>query len=191
VARAAVTRYERGMWLRFVVCALLVGFSKDPPAATSQLPERKPVAEVRRPTAAQPQRPRAAPALPEPSNLNPPGVPHLSGPVETDRGVQFVDEVVGTGPTPEKGKLVKVHYTGWLSDGTSFDSSHDRDQPIAIRFDSGQVIKGWDIGLASMRVGGKRRLIIPAELGYGANGAGEAIPPDSVLIFDVELVEME
>jgi peptidylprolyl isomerase len=169
---------------------VLAGCSKDPPATSSPPPDRKP-AEVHRPTAAQPARPRGAPALPEPSNVNPPGVPHLSGPVETDRGVSFVDDVVGTGAAPEKGKLIKVHYTGWLADGTQFDSSHDRDQPIAIRFDSGQVIKGWDIGLASMRVGGKRRLIIPAELGYGATGAGQVIPPDAELVFDVELVEVE
>jgi hypothetical protein len=179
------------MWLRFVAsCAVLVG-CKDPPATTQQQPPApKPTAEVRRPTATQPPRPRPAP-LPMPSSVNPPGVPYLSGPVETDRGVQFVDEVVGTGRMPETGKVVKVHYSGWLPDGTPFDSSRDRDQPIAIRFDSGQVIKGWDIGLASMRVGGKRRLIIPAELGYGSGGAGEAIPPDSVLVFDVELLDVE
>jgi len=178
------------MWFRFVVsCALLVG-CKDPPAASQPSPAPKPTAEVHRPTVAQPQRPRPAP-LHTPSSVNPPGVPYLSGPIETDRGVQFVDEVVGTGRMPEKGKVVKVHYSGWLPDGTPFDSSRDRDQPIAIRFDSGQVIKGWDIGLASMRVGGKRRLIIPAELGYGASGAGDAIPPDSVLVFDVELLEVE
>jgi peptidylprolyl isomerase len=191
VARGSTTRYDRRMWLRFVVsCAVLAG-CKDPPQASPPPPERKPTTEVRRPTVAEPQRQRQTPALPTPSIVNPPGVPYLSAPVETDRGVQYVDEVVGTGPMPEKGKLVKVHYTGWLPDGTAFDSSHDRDQPIAIRFDNGQVIKGWDIGLASMRVGGKRRLIIPAELGYGTSGHGEVIPPDSVLIFDVELVEME
>ena len=190
MAPAPTTRYDRRMWLRFVMSCAVLAACKDPPAPSSPPPERKPTTEVHRATAAQPQPQRQAPALPAPSIVNPPGVPYLSGPVETDRGVQFVDEVVGTGPMPEKGKLVKVHYTGWLPDGTSFDSSHG-DEPIAIRFDSGEVIQGWDIGLASMRVGGKRRLIIPAELGYGSRGAGEAIPPDSVLIFDVELVEMD
>jgi peptidylprolyl isomerase len=100
-------------------------------------------------------------------------------------------EVVGTGAAPQKGKPVKVHYSGWLTDGTAFDSSRDRGDPITIRFDSGQVIKGWDIGLGTMRVGGKRRLIIPAELGYGDHGAGDVIPPGSVLVFDVELIEAE
>jgi peptidylprolyl isomerase len=115
----------------------------------------------------------------------------VTGPIQTDRGLPYIDEVVGNGAMPEQGKTIKVHYTGWLTDGTKFDSSVDRGEPIAIRFDSGQVIKGWDIGLASMRVGGKRRLIIPPELGYGAHGAGEAIPPDSTMVFDVELVEAE
>jgi peptidylprolyl isomerase len=181
------------MWLRPLVasCVLLAACSKDEPATSKPPADRKPIAEVRKPTVAQPQRQQAAPALPEYSDVNPPGVPRLSGPVETDRGVSYVDDVVGTGPLPEKGKLIKVHYTGWLTDGTKFDSSRDRDEPIRIRFDSAMVIKGWDIGLATMRVGGKRRLIIPAELGYGATGAGQAIPPDAVLVFDVELVEIE
>jgi peptidylprolyl isomerase len=94
------------------------------------------------------------------------------------------------GAQPTTGHAVKVHYTGWLTDGSKFDSSQDRGQPIVLKFDSGQVIKGWDIGLATMRVGGKRRLIIPADLGYGERGAGNAIPPDSVLVFDVELLEV-
>ncbi|HEV7558477.1 MAG TPA: FKBP-type peptidyl-prolyl cis-trans isomerase, partial [Kofleriaceae bacterium] len=136
-----------------------------------------------------PQR-RIAPALPDTSDANPPGVPRLDGPIQTDRGVDYIDEVVGTGTQPEKGQHVKVHYSGWLPDGTKFDSSVDRGEPIHIRFDSGQVIKGWDIGLASMRVGGKRRLIIPSDLGYGERGARDVIPPDSTLVFDVELLEV-
>jgi peptidylprolyl isomerase len=134
---------------------------------------------------------RTVPALPDHSDANPPGVPRLTGEVRTEGELAYLDEVVGTGAAPQQGQTIKVHYTGWLTDGTKFDSSRDRGEPIVLRFDTGQVIKGWDLGLASMRVGGKRRLIIPAELGYGANGAGEAIPPDSTLVFDVELIAVE
>src|SRR5262245_60381903 len=166
-----------------LVVILVAGCSKDPPAASPPPVERKPVAEVRRPTVARPSRQRpVAPALPEYNDVNPPGVPRLTGPVEKDRGVSYVDDVVGTGRMPEKGKLIQVHYAGWLTDGTMFDSSRDR-APIELRFDTGQVIKGWDIGLSTMRVGGKRRIVIPADLGYGSNARGP-IPADAVLVFD-------
>jgi peptidylprolyl isomerase len=176
-----------------IACVLVSSCTKaDPPSqrsgsgpASAARPQPKP-AEAPRPT-----RHRTAPALPAHSDANPPGVPRLDGELRTERGVQYLDEVVGTGPAPAQGKSITVHYTGWLTDGTQFDSSRDRGEPIVLRFDAGQVIPGWDIGLGSMRVGGKRRLIIPSELGYGANGAGEAIPPDSTLVFDVELVAVE
>jgi FKBP-type peptidyl-prolyl cis-trans isomerase len=176
-----------------VACVVLVACSKTeptpPPAAsTAQKPAPAP-AEA--PARAHPQPKSAAPALVTHSDANPPGVPRLTGEIQIDRGLPYIDEVVGTGKSPEKGKSIKVHYTGWLTDGSKFDSSHDRDDPITIKFDSGMVIKGWDIGLASMRVGGKRRLVIPADMGYGENGMGEAIPPESSLVFDVELVEAE
>jgi peptidylprolyl isomerase len=108
--------------------------------------------------------------------------------VTTPSGLKYVDEVVGAGDSPAKGKKVKVHYTGRLTDGKQFDSSVDRGQPFEFVIGVGQVIQGWDEGVISMKVGGKRQLIIPSELGYGARGAGGAIPPHAELIFDVELL---
>lgn len=106
----------------------------------------------------------------------------------TKSGLQFIDLTVGSGDVPETGKKVTVHYTGWLSNGKKFDSSRDRNSPFTFVIGFGQVIKGWDDGVATMRVGGKRKLIIPAELGYGKRGAGSVIPPNAELIFDVELL---
>jgi peptidylprolyl isomerase len=108
--------------------------------------------------------------------------------ITTESGLKYIDEVVGTGDAPTRGKKVRVHYTGRLKDGTKFDSSVDRGQPFEFIIGVGQVIGGWDEGVASMKVGGKRQLIIPPELGYGARGAGGVIPPNAELIFDVELL---
>jgi peptidylprolyl isomerase len=112
----------------------------------------------------------------------------MSETVTTASGLQYIDEKVGEGKSPEKGKQVTVHYTGTLVDGKKFDSSRDRGQPFKFVIGVGQVIKGWDEGVMSMKVGGKRKLIIPADLGYGARGAGGVIPPNAVLHFDVELL---
>ena len=111
-------------------------------------------------------------------------------PKTTASGLQYWDITVGTGATAATGKTVKVHYTGWLTNGKKFDSSIDRGEPFAFSLGAGQVIKGWDEGVAGMKVGGKRQLKIPPELGYGARGAGNAIPPNSTLIFDVELLDV-
>jgi FKBP-type peptidyl-prolyl cis-trans isomerase FkpA len=108
----------------------------------------------------------------------------------TVSGLQYWDIVVGTGTTAVAGKNVSVHYTGWLTDGKKFDSSVDRGQPFMFPLGGGRVIKGWDEGVAGMKVGGKRQLRIPPELGYGARGAGGAIPPNATLIFDVELLDV-
>ena len=102
-------------------------------------------------------------------------------------GLQYWDIKVGEGPAAVQGKPVQVHYTGWLTNGKKFDSSVDRGQPFTFTLGAGQVIKGWDEGVAGMKVGGKRQLKIPPALGYGAQGAGP-IPPNSILIFDVELL---
>lgn len=112
----------------------------------------------------------------------------MSDAITTASGLKYVDEVVGTGDTPSKGQKVRVHYTGRLTDGKKFDSSVDRGQPFEFNIGVGQVIKGWDEGVMSMKVGGKRQLTIPPDLGYGARGAGGAIPPNAELIFDVELL---
>lgn len=110
--------------------------------------------------------------------------------VTTDSGLQYVDIVEGDGASPNKGDTVVVHYTGTLEDGRKFDSSRDRGQPFSFKVGVGQVIQGWDEGVGSMKVGGRRKLIIPADLGYGARGAGGVIPPNATLIFDVELLRI-
>ena len=110
----------------------------------------------------------------------------------TASGLQIIDTTVGTGPSPKTGQTCVMHYTGWLYEngakGKKFDSSVDRGQPFEFPIGQGRVIKGWDEGVATMKVGGKRTLIIPPALGYGARGAGAAIPPNATLLFDVELL---
>lgn len=111
--------------------------------------------------------------------------------VTTSSGLQYEDLVVGTGPSPTPGQIAVVHYTGWLTDGKKFDSSHDRNQPFEFPLGRGRVIKGWDEGVATMKVGGKRKLYIPPDLGYGARGAGGVIPPNAKLIFEVDLLSLK
>ena len=109
-------------------------------------------------------------------------------PMKTSSGLEYTDEVIGTGAQPQRGDTVTVHYSGYLDDGTKFDSSLDRGRPFDFQIGVGQVIKGWDEGVSTMQVGGKRRLLIPSELGYGSRGAGGVIPPNARLTFDVELL---
>lgn len=108
--------------------------------------------------------------------------------ITTQSGLQYVDLVVGSGASPQFAQTVTVHYTGWLIDGKKFDSSVDRGQPFQFQIGVGMVIKGWDEGVMTMKVGGKRKLTIPPQIGYGARGAGGVIPPNATLIFEVELL---
>jgi FKBP-type peptidyl-prolyl cis-trans isomerase len=117
------------------------------------------------------------------------GPPPVEGkPTVTPSGLKYWDVKAGTGDKAIGGMDVTVHYTGWLTNGQKFDSSVDRGEPFTFRLGAGRVIKGWDEGVAGMKVGGKRRLEIPPDLGYGARGAGGAIPPNATLVFDVELL---
>jgi FKBP-type peptidyl-prolyl cis-trans isomerase len=116
--------------------------------------------------------------------------PAAAGEVMLPNGLKYVELKVGDGALAESGKNVSVHYTGWLVDGTKFDSSVDRNEPFNFRLGTGAVIRGWDEGVKGMRVGGKRKLTIPADLGYGAQGAGP-IPPNATLVFDVELLGVQ
>ena len=115
--------------------------------------------------------------------------------VTTSSGLQYKDNQVGTGPVAQAGMNVSVHYTGWLNKGgdkgTKFDSSLDRGRPFVFPLGKGRVIRGWDEGVAGMKVGGKRTLMIPSKLGYGSRGAGAVIPPNADLIFDVELLAVK
>lgn len=142
-------------------------------------------------------KPQAAQTAPATTQATPPAAPKEMPPVQdqnaitTTSGLKYIDLTAGTGATPQTGQLVTVHYTGWLKNGTKFDSSLDRGQPFRFPLGEGRVIKGWDEGVSTMKVGGKRRLIIPANLAYGQRGAGGAIPPNAELTFDVELLGVQ
>ncbi len=127
-------------------------------------------------------RPEARPAP------TPTPAPTPAAPAVPEKPLQKIDVVVGKGAEAKSGDNVSVHYTGTLENGEKFDSSKDRNQPFEFKLGQGRVIPGWDQGVPGMKVGGKRKLIIPPSLGYGARGAGPKIPPNSVLLFDVELI---
>ena len=115
----------------------------------------------------------------------------VSPEITTESGLKYVDIAVGGGRQAASGNLATVHYAGWLTNGTKFDSSVDRRDPFSFPIGLGKVIRGWDEGVAGMRVGGKRKLTVPPQLGYGARGAGGVIPPNATLVFDVELLEVK
>jgi len=135
---------------------------------------------------------KAKPAAPpSPTSSTAPEAPvKMTDTKTTPSGLAYVDMKEGTGVSPKTGQNVTVHYTGKLADGSKFDSSIDRGQPFSFKIGTGQVIKGWDEGVATMKVGGKRRLIIPPQLGYGPRGFSNVIPPNAVLHFDVELLDV-
>ncbi len=115
----------------------------------------------------------------------------MSSPITTDSGLVIEDINVGTGAEAGAGQHVSVHYTGWLTDGTKFDSSKDRDEPFDFPLGGRRVIAGWDEGVQGMKIGGVRKLTIPPNLGYGARGAGGVIPPNATLVFEVELLAID
>ncbi len=154
--------------------------------ATPFAPGLTPVATTRVGTPRPGSTPRATPSVGAV-----PTVPAGTGSVQsTSTGLQYQDIAVGDGAQPQPGQTVVVNYTGWLDNGTKFDSSLDRNQPFSFTLGQSQVIKGWDEGVATMKVGGKRRLIIPAALGYGAQANGK-IPANSRLTFDIELLQVK
>lgn len=111
--------------------------------------------------------------------------------VFTDSGLKYIDLVVGDGDVPKVGQRVTVHYTGWLEDGKKFDSSYDRNTPLEFAVGVGEMIRGFDEGIISMKEGGKRKLFIPSNLAYGSNGIPGVIPPDVTIIFEVELLDIQ
>ena len=159
------------------------------PAAKPATPSAEKTAQPATQPAAQPAaQPAQAPAAQPAATPTPPTGGTL---VTTPSGLKYEELKVGDGATPQQGQTVVVHYTGWLTNGTKFDSSVDRGQPFKFVLGRGMVIKGWDEGLSTMKIGGKRKLTIPPELGYGARGAGGVIPPNATLVFDVELLGVQ
>ncbi len=165
-----------GLMLGCGILILVFQFAVGTPDATAEaILQTNPVATVNQST-------------PAPSNLI---AMDNENQVTTASGLKYVELAEGTGETPAKGQTVSVHYTGTLENGKKFDSSRDRNSAFEFQIGEGQVIKGWDEGLSTMKVGGRRKLIIPADLGYGARGAGGVIPPNATLIFDVELLKIK
>ena len=172
------------MTLKLSSFALLATLTTAATAQTATTPKKTTTTTTHRATT-----PAAAPKPAENPADNPPGVPKVEGTPKPLYALRYIDTVIGTGPLAESRKYYTVHYTGWLTDGTKFDSSVDRGTPITFPYGARQVIPGWDTGFEGMHVGGKRRLFIPYQLAYGETGRPPVIPAKADLIFDIELVD--
>jgi peptidylprolyl isomerase len=185
-----------GVMLACCVLLVVAQFTTRPPAEAAPTGSAQPTQTVQRPAIDPPSGLLAdATAIPDSpistiTMSDSQALPNSPTPVTTPSGLQYIDLQAGTGDSPKSGQKVVVHYTGTLEDGTKFDSSRDRGRPFEFNIGVGQVIQGWDEGVGSMKVGGRRQLIIPPNLGYGARGAGGVIPPNATLIFDVELLRI-
>ena len=171
------------MTLKLSSFALLATLTTAGTAQTATTPKKTTTTTTHRATT-----PAAAPKPADNPADNPPGVPKVEGTPKPLYALRYIDTVIGTGPLAESRKYYTVHYTGWLTDGTKFDSSVDRGTPITFPYGARQVIPGWDTGFEGMHVGGKRRLFIPYQLAYGETGRPPVIPAKADLIFDIELV---
>lgn len=177
-----------GVMFVCVVFLIVAQFNQPKEAiATPLQPSIEQLAQLPTPMSDDATEPAATPEAATPEAATPEtATPEVT---TTDSGLQYVDLVEGTGAIPRAGQTVYVHYTGTLQDGTKFDSSRDRNRPFSFRLGAGQVIRGWDEGISTMRVGGRRQLVIPPDLGYGSRSVGP-IPSNSTLIFDVELLRI-
>jgi FKBP-type peptidyl-prolyl cis-trans isomerase len=184
-------RWTQLGWALALAAALATGCGQENPSSSEPPGGANTAAEG----SSAPNSPDAASTAPQSTEIAPdklPGDPVGEKKVQSAAsGLKYVDLVEGKGSPAEAGQQVSVHYTGWLTDGTKFDSSVDRGQPFDFPLGGGSVIKGWDEGVAGMKMGGKRKLIIPADLGYGATGSPPTIPGGATLVFDVELLDVK
>jgi peptidylprolyl isomerase len=184
-----MTRWTRAGWVLAAAFALAAGCGQENPPASEPPGGTTAVEGTTAPNSPE-SASAGAPTDVAPDKL--PGDPVGDKKIQSmASGLKYVDLVEGKGSPPTTGQTVSVHYTGWLTNGSKFDSSVDRGQPFEFSLGTGGVIKGWDEGVATMKMGGKRKLIIPAEMGYGASGSPPDIPPNATLVFDVELLDVK
>lgn len=172
------------LWIALLLAGLMIGGCSKKEEAVTVITEKPPAPPVVDEGTADSNKEEAG------SMADAESKPGKSGIVTTDSGLKYEELKVGAGATPKQGDIVVVHYTGWLTDGTKFDSSKDRSTPFEFSLGRGEVIPGWDEGLSTMKVGGKRKLTVPPDLGYGDRGMPPVIPPKATLVFEVELLKV-